>query len=79
MEGWMKNKLVWVVAALFVMNIGGFLMGHVIINKTADRVIEKLQKEYSPAKPPYGPGLNPDAISNDAFQKSPVVWSWERR
>jgi len=55
----MNNKL-WVVgglvAALLVVVVGG----NWIIDKVADRVIQKLQKEYSPS--PYGPGVDPDKI-----------------
>ena len=76
---WIKqNKLILIILSVFLFNIAGFLMSGIIFDKIADRVIEKLQKDYSPAKPPYGPGINPDVISDNAF-KHPTIWqqSWK--
>ena len=39
-----------------------------IVAKVADRVIHKLQRDYSPS--PYGPGINPDKIDMDKIKKS---------
>lgn len=62
MEELKNNKLVWIVAIMLCFNVFGLLMTKVVANIAADKAIEKLQMEYSPAKPPYGPGLNPDRI-----------------
>ena len=64
-----KNKLAWFVGAMLLFNIIAFFISNVLIEKTADKVILKLQKEYSPAKPPYGPGINPDKISDQIFNR----------
>jgi len=34
--------------------------GNILVDKVADKVIEKLEKPYSPS--PYGPGLDPDKL-----------------
>lgn len=65
MDDLLKKPLFWVVAALTLINIGVFVVGKVVIDKAADRVIEKLQKEYSPS--PYGPGVDPDRVNVDAI------------
>ncbi|RTK97710.1 MAG: hypothetical protein EKK64_00410 [Neisseriaceae bacterium] len=55
-----SEKLVWIVLGLgifiFVVGIGT----NVLVDKVADKVIQKLQKDYSPS--PYGPGFDPDKI-----------------
>lgn len=61
MQDLLKNKLFVVVAILLLVNVGVFFGSKVIINRTADKVIDKLQKEYSPS--PYGPGVDPDRLS----------------
>lgn len=70
MNDLLNNKLFWVVAVLGVLLIvvgGG---SKFFVDKVADRVIHKLQKEYSPS--PYGPGLDPDRIDYEKMrQKSP--------
>ena len=53
--------------------LGGVLclatVGNVFVDFVADRVIEKLEKDYSPS--PYGPGIDPDKVDMRAFnQKS---------
>ena len=63
----MNEKLKWVVGIL-----AGFLLivvvgGNFFVNKVADRVIQRLQKEYSPS--PYGPGLDPDKIDFPGMKK----------
>jgi len=65
MEDLLKNKLFWVVVLLAVFNLGFYAVGRVLVDKTADRVIEKLQKDYSPS--PYGPGLDPDKVDPDGL------------
>lgn len=61
-----NNMLVWILAAVTLFNVGAFLVGKVLIDKTADRVIKKLQKEYSPS--PYGPGVDPDKVGPEALK-----------
>jgi hypothetical protein len=65
MEQLKKNKLFWVLVIVTVFNVGAFVIGKVIVDKAADRVIQKLQKDYSPS--PYGPGFDPDRVSPDAI------------
>ena len=60
MDDLLKNKLFWVVAFVTLMNVGFFVVGKVVIDKAADRVIERLEKDYSPS--PYGPGFDPDKV-----------------
>lgn len=52
-----------VVGGLLLLNVGG----KILIDKTADRVIEKIYKEYSPS--PYGPGVDPDKVDINAFHR----------
>lgn len=68
----LDNKLVWLVAFMTVFNIGMFLGFKVLVNKTADQVIQKLQKEYSPS--PYSPGFDPDKVSPDALRRKEVLF-----
>ena len=62
MEKLAENKLVWIIGALFLVNIFAIITTRVMVERTASRVMEMLEREYSPAKPPYGPGVNPDKI-----------------
>jgi hypothetical protein len=54
------ENLVWIVLGLgvfiFVVGIGS----NFLVDKVAEKVIQKLQKDYSPS--PYGPGFDPDKI-----------------
>ena len=58
-----KNKLFLIVIAFMAVNVFVFFGGNIIVNRAADKVIEKLQKEYSPS--PYGPGVDADKISRE--------------
>lgn len=60
MNDLLKNKLFWVVAFVTLMNISFFVIGKIVIDKAADSVIERLEKNYSPS--PYGPGFDPDKV-----------------
>lgn len=51
-------------AAVFVLVVIG---NKVIVDKVADRVIHKLQKEYSPS--PFAPGFDPDKIDINKIKK----------
>lgn len=67
MDDLKNNKMVWIVAIFTALNFCFFVVSKVLVNKTADKVIEKLQKEYSPS--PYGPGIDPDKVNPDAMKK----------
>ena len=60
MDDLLKNKLFWVVAIVTLMNMSFFVIGKIVIDKAADSVIERLEKDYSPS--PYGPGFDPDKV-----------------
>lgn len=64
-----SNKLLWVVIALTVVMVGVGIGSKVLVDKVADRVIQKLQKEYSPS--PYGPGIDPDKLDPEKLRKAP--------
>jgi len=64
-----SNKLLWVVIVLTIVMIGVGVGSKVLVDKVADRVIQKLQKEYSPS--PYGPGIDPDKLDPEKLNKSP--------
>ncbi len=61
MDDLLRNKLFWVVVGATLMNMSFFVISKVVIDKAADRVIEKLEKGYSPS--PYGPGFDPDKVN----------------
>lgn len=67
-----NNKLVYVFVALTVLLLVFGLGTKVFVDKVADRVIYKLQKDYSPS--PYGPGIDPDKID---ISKIKTVDNWE--
>jgi hypothetical protein len=79
MDDLKNNKMLWVVIAFTVLNLGLFFGSKIVVDKAADRVIEKLQKEYSPS--PYGPGLDPDKVDPESLniKTQNVVWrqEWE--
>lgn len=77
MDDLKNNKMVWVVAIFTVLNLAFFFGSKFIINKTADKVIEKLQKEYSPS--PYGPGIDPDKVDPDALRKQRLYFELRQR
>ncbi len=61
-----KRKLLWGLLILTVFNVVVFAGGRLLINKVADKVIQRLQKDYSPS--PYGPGFDPDKIKPEPAQ-----------
>lgn len=77
MDDLKNNKMVWVVAIFTVLNLAFFFGSKFVINKTADKVIEKLQKEYSPS--PYGPGIDPDKVDPDALRKQRLYFELRQR
>ncbi len=56
----MNNKLIYVFICMTILLLFFGIGTKIFIDKVSDRVIYKLQKEYSPS--PYGPGLDPDKI-----------------
>lgn len=62
-----ENKWTWVIVgalgALLLVGLGG----NFLLNKIADRVILKLQTEYSPS--PYGPSIDPDKLDVEKLPK----------
>lgn len=60
------NKFVWAAVCVFIFIASNMLMIPIVSHK----VERDLLKGYSPAKPPYGPGVNPDRINPDAFNQS---------
>lgn len=64
----LKNSFVFKLAiGLFAFVVLFFVFNEVVVQRTTARVIQKLQKQYSPS--PYGPGLNPDKVDPDALRK----------
>jgi hypothetical protein len=72
-----NNKLLWIAIALtFVMFVVGFSTKF-LVEKIADQVIIKLQKEYSPS--PNGPGIDPDKLDPEKLIRSSESQSdWNR-
>lgn len=66
-----ENKLFWVAIVLGVLLIGAFVGGPMIIDRVADKVINKLQKDYTPG--PYWPGVDPDKVDPRFFRNQPPV------
>jgi len=78
MNDMFKNKLFSVALVLcgilLVVGVGK----KAIVSAIADRVIEKLQKDYSPS--PYGPGIDPDKLDVQrigASKKASISEDWE--
>jgi hypothetical protein len=65
MDDLLKNKMFVVIVALTFVNLAFFIGGKLIIDKAADEVIERLERNYSPS--PYGPGLDPDKVNPQAL------------
>jgi hypothetical protein len=76
MEQLKNNKMFWVLLVFTVFNVGAFILGKVIVDRAADRVIQKLQKEYSPS--PYGPGFDPDKVNPEVFSPSKKYFEMRR-
>jgi hypothetical protein len=62
-----ENKLFWFVLFVSVFMLGLLGVKGYLVNNVADKVIIKLQKEYSPG--PYAPGFNPDLVDPQIFRK----------
>jgi hypothetical protein len=62
-----KKNMIIVVAVIMGVFILGLEGCNMLLDRIADRVIEKLEKDYSPS--PYGPGINPDKVDVNVFFK----------
>jgi len=71
MENLLKNKLVWMAGLLVMFNVLFFVGSKVIVEKAADAVINKLEKEYSPS--PYGPGFDPDKVTPETVRRRALL------
>lgn len=72
-ENLKKNPLVWFCLAVFAFNASFFMLSTVMVEKATTRVIERLQKEYSPGPNGYGPKLDPDKVHPDALKSQRAV------
>jgi hypothetical protein len=70
MEDILKNKMFIIVAVFMMFNVMIFVGGKYIVNKAADEVIERLERNYSPS--PYGPGLDPDKVDPSILDNARV-------
>lgn len=61
-----NSKLLWVLIALVGVIAVVYLGNKFFVDKVADRVIQKLQKDYSPS--PYGPGIDPDKLDAEKIR-----------
>ncbi len=68
MESLKNNKILIFAFGIVILNIAALLSFKVVIDKAADKVIERLQKEYSPS--PYGPGFDPDKVDPDNLKSN---------
>ena len=62
-----ENKLFLPLVTLAALLLFLVLGNKIVIDKVADRVIQKLQKEYSPS--PFAPGFDPDKIDVNKIRK----------
>lgn len=67
MDDLLKNKLFWVAIVLGVLLLGVIKGGDIIVDRIADKAVQKLMKEYSPS--PYGPGIDPDKIDPELLRR----------
>lgn len=64
---WQNNKWIWIGGGIILFNLLLFGASELIVRRTTNKVIERLQKEYSPSM--YSPGLDPDKINPDALRR----------
>jgi len=62
-----ENKLFVPVVALVILLLAIVLGNKILVDKVADRVIQKLQKEYAPS--PFAPGFDPDKIDINKIKR----------
>ena len=64
-----NKKIASLVAGFVIGFVAIFVVGQLLVDKVSDRVIEKLQREYSPG--PYDPGFDPDKVPSFQPQGTP--------
>lgn len=65
-----SNKWLWLIVGIILFNLVVFGGGEILVRKVTNRVIDRLQKDYSPS--PYGPGLDPDKVNPDGLRRGGV-------
>jgi hypothetical protein len=61
----MQKKLLIIIASLSLVLLSVLLGGNLILDKVADRVVQKLKRDYVPG--PYDPGFDPDKVNPSIF------------
>ena len=67
MKDLFDNKLFVPVATALLVGLVLLAANRVVVDKVADRVIQKLQRDYSPS--PFSPGFDPDKIDMSKIKK----------
>jgi hypothetical protein len=67
MKDILENKLLLVVLVLGLVLGAVIVGGKVVIDKVTTKVIQKLQKDYSPG--PYAPGFDPDRVNPNFWRQ----------
>lgn len=67
MESLKKYWWVWIIVGITGLNLLFFGMSELMTKRVYNKVMEKMQKEYSPS--PYGPGIDPDKLNLDTLKK----------
>lgn len=75
-----EKTLLAVVVGLVVFIGATYFLTNLVIDRVTNKVMERLQKEYSPS--PYGPGFDPDKVpppKGQQVQPSKTAWEpgWE--
>ena len=73
----MENKLAVVAVVVLAGILLLFLASSVIMDKVADKVIEKLRQEYTPG--PYVPGFDPDKVNPNFWRQQQPDYAPPRR
>jgi hypothetical protein len=71
-----NSKLLWLAIALSISMVVVGVGGKILVDRIADRVIQKLQKDYSPS--PYGPGIDPDKLDMEKLKNSNINVSQDK-
>ena len=69
MKNLKSKQVLLIVVGAFAVIMGLMIVGDFVVDKVADRVIDKLSKDYCPS--PYGPGLDPDKVPVTTFHNRP--------
>lgn len=72
----LSSKIPWILMGVVLVNfmlIAGFKL---VVIKASDRVIQKLQKEYSPS--PFGPGFDPDKVDTQALGSEKIYYQLQQ-